>query len=243
MALHPLAWTYGCLDTSVYERRAPRPFVMARDSFLAPTASVRRISCTLQPNFTLYTLLVVDMSEFFVLRKRYSQFYALRKALRKRYTTAPPAIRALLQPVLNMPFPRRYLGPDDALIRLERQRGFRDLIGPLLLLRRGLPATDGVAAVIEAFFCESTTRDYPSCVSVASCMDDCAICLDPLDPFGTDNPWHVRARRRLQLPCGHELHEDCVAPWLERRTTCPLCRVQVTSGRVRMRGISMDRLQ
>ncbi|KDO22595.1 hypothetical protein SPRG_12575 [Saprolegnia parasitica CBS 223.65] len=234
LTLHPLAWTYGCLDGSVgYERRVPRPLVMARDAYLAPTACVRRISYTALPKYTLYTLVVVDVTEFFVLKKRYSQFYALRKALRRRYARAPPAIRALLQPVLDTAFPQRYLGHDDVLIRLERQRGFRDLMAPLLLLRRRLPATDGIAAVIEAFFDDTPTRDSVHTASAAGCKDACAICLDPLDPKWIDNPWYARGMRRLQLPCGHELHEDCVAPWLERQTTCPLCRVQASSGRVR----------
>lgn len=26
------------------------------------------------------------------------------------------------------------------------------------------------------------------------------------------------------LPCGHNLHDDCVKPWVERTNSCPICR-------------------
>ena len=26
------------------------------------------------------------------------------------------------------------------------------------------------------------------------------------------------------IPCGHNLHNDCLKPWVERANSCPICR-------------------
>ncbi|KAG7393020.1 hypothetical protein PHYPSEUDO_013508 [Phytophthora pseudosyringae] len=41
----------------------------------------------------------------------------------------------------------------------------------------------------------------------------CAICMEAVAP--------------LELPCGHRFHSTCAQSWLRRRSTCPLCRLQL----------------
>lgn len=46
----------------------------------------------------------------------------------------------------------------------------------------------------------------------------CAVCLEDLD-----------FKKPLKhLKCEHCFHEECITRWLERKTTCPICRVVVT---------------
>jgi hypothetical protein len=44
---------------------------------------------------------------------------------------------------------------------------------------------------------------------------ECAICL-------------AHAEAPVALACGHAFHAACVAAWLERKPTCPLCRARAT---------------
>jgi hypothetical protein len=49
----------------------------------------------------------------------------------------------------------------------------------------------------------------------------CPICIDSFDAA---NP--IR-----QTPCGHVFHEKCLADWLGRARTCPLCREDLAAAR------------
>ena len=31
------------------------------------------------------------------------------------------------------------------------------------------------------------------------------------------------------LPCGHNLHDECLEPWVERANSCPICRAKFNS--------------
>lgn len=33
----------------------------------------------------------------------------------------------------------------------------------------------------------------------------------------------------LQLPCRHNFHTECIIPWLERHSVCPMCKVEVSN--------------
>jgi hypothetical protein len=49
--------------------------------------------------------------------------------------------------------------------------------------------------------------------------DECAICLSAYEE-GDD---------MCVLPCKHELHVDCLMPWLKQTNSCPLCRHQLST--------------
>ena len=49
---------------------------------------------------------------------------------------------------------------------------------------------------------------------------DCAICANEFDCHDADS--HI-----VQLPCLHVFHKECVHPWLEKKLTCPVCRLTI----------------
>ena len=49
--------------------------------------------------------------------------------------------------------------------------------------------------------------------------DECPICLAP----------HEEGDEMSVLPCKHELHTECLMPWLKQTNSCPLCRHQLAT--------------
>lgn len=56
--------------------------------------------------------------------------------------------------------------------------------------------------------------DDPDHAVVVAPEDCCCICIDE---YGGGD-------KIARLPCGHDFHSDCIAPWLQQQCTCPLCK-------------------
>lgn len=48
--------------------------------------------------------------------------------------------------------------------------------------------------------------------------DECTICISPFE----------NGEVLSCLPCDHRFHEECIVPWLDRSSTCPLCKRDAT---------------
>ncbi|RAL37402.1 hypothetical protein DM860_000096 [Cuscuta australis] len=51
----------------------------------------------------------------------------------------------------------------------------------------------------------------------------CAVCLEEYREGDVITP--------LSSSCSHKFHNGCIAKWLRRKRTCPVCRAPVTGGR------------
>ena len=51
--------------------------------------------------------------------------------------------------------------------------------------------------------------------------DDVSIALPAAPPQSKDQGVELIAHL---LPCGHDLHDECLKPWVERANSCPICR-------------------
>lgn len=47
--------------------------------------------------------------------------------------------------------------------------------------------------------------------------NDCSICLNSI----------AADEMIYDIPCGHVFHKSCLGKWLDRQTSCPLCRAQI----------------
>ena len=59
-------------------------------------------------------------------------------------------------------------------------------------------------------------------------LEGCSVCAEPFSTrdLGTSHDPTDR-RRAVALACGHIFCEGCVAEWLRRESTCPLCRAEI----------------
>mmetsp|Transcript_25062 Transcript_25062/g.64724 ORF Transcript_25062/g.64724 Transcript_25062/m.64724 type:complete len:324 (+) Transcript_25062:46-1017(+) len=94
----------------------------------------------------------------------------------------------------------------------------RDIFGGLAGIHDGLAGLAGLAATQEGAPPPGASRETINAIEEVDASEadeiECPVCLE-----------HFQAGERLKrMPCKHAFHRECLAPWLERRATCPTCR-------------------
>ncbi|KDO22588.1 hypothetical protein SPRG_12568 [Saprolegnia parasitica CBS 223.65] len=113
--------------------------------------------------FTVYTLIATcpGTKAWWVLKKRYSQFFSLRKRLLHLAATAPPAIQTLLAPIADADFPKKHLlvSVNNKAIINERKATLQRFTATLIGLRAGCvlatlehAADDVVQGVLDTLY-------------------------------------------------------------------------------------------
>ncbi|KAF8775343.1 hypothetical protein HU200_004755 [Digitaria exilis] len=88
---------------------------------------------------------------------------------------------------------------------------------PAATLERIVDAMDA-GTFLHACHPEATLRGATALLPTATVLAagrDCAVCMEELEPGTVAS---------VITPCEHAYHPPCVAPWIEARGTCPLCR-------------------
>lgn len=75
--------------------------------------------------------------------------------------------------------------------------------------RRRYNATDDSSVVVSQHQHAMTTTSGGSCEG-----DKCVICQETAND----------ATQNLELPCKHAFHRNCIVPWVEKNSNCPVCR-------------------
>ncbi|KAF0695384.1 Aste57867_13818 [Aphanomyces stellatus] len=198
----------------------------------------------------MFTIATPGTQTWWLVRKRYSQFLAVRNDVVRAHKRSHVLVQTLLEPVCDAPFPRKvFRGVHTPAVKDERNRALRTFTLALATLRMECMH---LACVLQRMADEGTVDDAPLVLGqladvyaiVAAFLhvpelqvqeevrrliaphvlshsthahlddDDCAICLDDYveDPAAT------------ALPCGHAFHDTCLAAWMAKQQTCPMCR-------------------
>lgn len=69
--------------------------------------------------------------------------------------------------------------------------------------------------IIRSGLAQETISAFPEhSMLEAECNDHCSICVDE----------YRRGERVRVLTCSHIFHSECIDPWLEHHSCCPICR-------------------
>ncbi|OQS06581.1 hypothetical protein THRCLA_20343 [Thraustotheca clavata] len=208
--------------------------------------------------FTIYTLIVScpGTKAWWVLQKRYSQFYRLRKQLlqvaRTCVFSAKP-VRELLKDILHCEFPNRHLSFDTTAIVNERKTLLKEFTSKIIALRAAcvllsLKDTDaGLSTKLEQVYnLVQRFLEIPDNVrgdDLRHTVSEGSLACTPEvgSPSCDENDEETCAicmsefdstESALKMACNHTFHEDCIVHWFEEKLTCPLCRDEAIGGHV-----------
>ncbi|TMW57625.1 hypothetical protein Poli38472_003550 [Pythium oligandrum] len=104
----------------------------------------------------------------------------------------------------------QYNAPEQAIVR-DMLRMFRTPVWVRFMVRyisphlkNCAPANKEIMEQLAKWRVSHTPDQHTQCVI---CMND--------------------ASEVIELPCGHQFHQDCIESWLKMRSTCPTCRHQL----------------
>ncbi|KAF0684790.1 Aste57867_23305 [Aphanomyces stellatus] len=206
--------------------------------------------------FTLYTFVVnvPATNTWWVLRKRFSHFYAFRNELLAlaKFTRSPTAslqsIHDALVPVVATPFPRRRFVTDTDKIKAERSAALASFTSQLVALRleciamtksmtdHGRPAfrLKYLRKRLDVFL---QVPHFNTLVEgadeVEAAMQDILKDAAPMLSSECAICLEDGDDKVLHLHCGHGFHKDCLLSWILIRPSCPLCRKVSTYGVIR----------
>jgi|LakMenEpi03Aug12_release.lakeMendotaPanAssembly.Ray.scaffolds.fasta_scaffold1014225_1 hypothetical protein len=105
-------------------------------------------------------------------------------------------------------------------------RSFPELEPYLTALRSRVPEATVRAFLEDALTVTPVFRYIPRTRELKC---PCSICLAP-----AKNTRNQKSKRNMTLvePCGHCFHLNCILQWMDRKTTCPYCRREITGGLV-----------
>ena len=75
------------------------------------------------------------------------------------------------------------------------------------------------ASILEELL-RASDSGLEACIRCGQQELECAVCKEDFD-VGSEV---------LKLPCRHVFHSDCISAWLEKDSTCPMCRHKMPSG-------------
>ncbi|KAH7433980.1 hypothetical protein KP509_07G095600 [Ceratopteris richardii] len=79
------------------------------------------------------------------------------------------------------------------------------------------PASKAAIAAMPTFKVGKQTFGSDACGTTDEALNECAVCKEVFEIGG-----EVK-----EMPCKHFYHSDCILPWLELHSTCPLCRKEM----------------
>ncbi|KAF0701172.1 Aste57867_8323 [Aphanomyces stellatus] len=175
--------------------------------------------------FTLYTLTVSDPStqSWWTIRKRFSDFYRLRKALEASAHASSKRqqsdlFRGHLAAVLDQPFPKKHFDVESPAIVRQRTILFKAFVQHLMELHlvaskdQPCDKNDFSLALVQSFLDVDQQAIATAMPAVRRLEDGCPICLCDLTGYVA------------LLPCSHAFHRDCVFEWMDEKRSCPVCR-------------------